>query len=635
MIEIEHENLFRYAVVNGINLFLGAGFSVLAKAGEKNLPVGDALKEELLDYFKRNKPSALNLSQLCQIIASTERNNLHNFFYSRFTVTDFPTEYKNLENLTIKAIFTTNIDDLVPKIFAYSEKYYINDILLRGPAIAGNRAIDYIPLHGNVAHGDEGYDFSPLEIASSFERDRDKWSGYTDRIQNTPTLYWGYRLEDAGVLQSLAKSSLAGKKRAESWIVLRSKDVEAIEYYASLGFQIIIADTNDLLKYVGELDLKQANAAVNTLLGKQFPEYKIPAISTVPVRSLRDFYLGAEPTWYDIFSGKIYETSHFGEIKNAIAGKKNVVLIGGAVTGKSTLLKQLATQLTGFGTTLYIEDITPEKAALLNRQIQKEGQSVIAFIDNAADASEAIQMLVNNSHIKIVASERDYIFDSVAHRFPSAKFLVKDISSLSAVDIQAIENHIPNDINHHAYIRPTDSLNSAVEPTFFEVISSTITDSSLADRFLDALKKYRKSNFIEHDILVAACYCYASHIPISIDIATAFCHPQNLNVLQVMKAMESMGSMLSQYEGTMAEQNQSYYVPRSRQVSEVVLQKIPVVDLRRVLEIFHSEVSTTKIGKYDVFKRNAYDARLIGRAFPNWKDGLLFYERAFVRDFSY
>jgi hypothetical protein len=177
MIEIEHESSFRHAALNGINLFLGAGFSVLAKAGEKNLPAGGALKDELIDYFDRPKPSELSLSQLCQIIASTQRDRLHSFFYSRFTVTDFPTEYKNIELLTIKAIFTTNIDDLVPKIFDSSQKYYVNDILLRGPAIAGNMAIDYIPLHGNVAHGDGGYDFSPLEIASSFERDQNKWFG--------------------------------------------------------------------------------------------------------------------------------------------------------------------------------------------------------------------------------------------------------------------------------------------------------------------------------------------------------------------------------------------------------------------------------------------------------------------------
>lgn len=47
---------------------------------------------------------------------------------------------------SVKAIFTTNIDDLIPKIFSESNKYYVNDVLLRGPVISGGSAIDYIPL---------------------------------------------------------------------------------------------------------------------------------------------------------------------------------------------------------------------------------------------------------------------------------------------------------------------------------------------------------------------------------------------------------------------------------------------------------------------------------------------------------
>lgn len=96
-----------------------------------------------------------------------------------------------------------------------------------------------------------------------------------------------------------------------------------------------------------------------------------------------------------------------------------------------------------------------------------------------------------------------------------------------------------------------------------------------------------------------------------------------------------MGSMLSHYEGALAESHQSYYVPRSRQLAEVVLYRIPVDDLRRVLETFHAEVSPTKIGRYDVFRRSGYDAKLIGRAFPDWREGLKFYEQAFYRDSSY
>ena len=136
------------------------------------MPVGDQLKIELLDHFQRPKPSLLSLAQICQILAKTQKNALIDFFRNRFVVTDYASEYSNLERAKIKGIFTTNIDDLIPKIFSHSSKYYINDVLLRGPVIAGSSAIDYIPLHGSVSHTSDDFDFSPLEIASSFERDR-------------------------------------------------------------------------------------------------------------------------------------------------------------------------------------------------------------------------------------------------------------------------------------------------------------------------------------------------------------------------------------------------------------------------------------------------------------------------------
>ncbi|WP_184853122.1 P-loop NTPase [Paraburkholderia tropica] len=635
MPQIQNEDLFRHALGEGMNFFLGAGFSVAAESCGKLLPVGDGLRSELLDHFKRSKPSSLTLPQLCQIISSTQREALGEFFSQRFTVEKFEPEYRNLERVNIRAIFTTNIDDLIPKIFADSQKYYVNDVVLRGPVISGGNAIDYIPLHGCVQHGDGKYDFSPLEIASSFDRDRDKWFGYVSRIQQTPTLYWGYRLEDAGVLQSLSKETAAGRGRAESWIVLRSKDAESIEYYGSLGFQTIIADTLELLKYLGQLPVKRAAGATRSLIGKHFGEFQIPPLAKVPVRSISEFYLGAEPTWYDVYSGKIHETEHFTAAKNAIASRKHVALTGGAVSGKTTLLRQLATRTTGFGQCLYIDEVTPEKAKLLTRDIDAEGQPVLLFIDNAADASEAIQILTKSNNIKVVAAERDYVFESVAHRFPKNQFFELDVSGLTPFDIQAVQDHVPNDVVRRQYEKAHDELAGDADPTFFEVITSTILKNSLADRFMQAVKELRTSNLPQHDLLLIACYCYACRVPISVDIGAAFCRIHGLSAEQTADNLRSMGSVLSPYEGALADTSQDYYVPRSREVSELVLRKIQPLELKRMLEIFHAEVSPTKIGRYDVFRRNAYDSQLISRAFSNWEEGLEFYEQATGRDSSH
>lgn len=414
--KIENENTFKGHLQKGINLFLGAGFSVGASGmfedRPKALPVGDGLRKEILKAFGRDEKSQMSLQQVCQVISTTQRDALNDFLRRRFKVIDFDKSYGNLERLSIKAIFTTNIDDLAFKIFENSQKYFINDISLRGPSIVGSSAIDYIALHGSIVHANsESLDFSPVEIASSFERDKDKWFGYVGRVQQTPTLYWGYGMADAGVLQALSKETIRGRERAPAWVTLRAEDDEAIEYYSSLGFQIIVTDTIDLLKYFGQIKIEKTAGAPKRLLDKRFSEYLVPAVNRVPVRTLAEFYLGAEPIWYDIFLGNLHKTKHFSVAQNSIAGGKDCLLIGAAVTGKSTLLKLLANSVSDSVQSLFIDDISPEKAQLLIKDIDAEGVKVAAFIDNAADAWEAIGVLGASRNVQIIAAERDYIFD--------------------------------------------------------------------------------------------------------------------------------------------------------------------------------------------------------------------------------
>lgn len=634
---IPNENLFLHSLAQGMNLFLGAGFSVAASSltsnnQEKTLPIGDGLKDELLSHFKRPSPSKLNLAQLCQILGSTQRNELVSYFEKRFNVTKFDPLYKNLERMNIKSIFTTNIDNLIFKLFEESNKYFVNDIILRGPSLAGASAIDYIALHGCITHGDGAYDFSPIEIASSFDRDKDKWFGYIGRIKTAPTLYWGYRLEDASVLQALAKNTNNDRVRADSWIVLRNNEPETVEYYESLGFQIIIGDTIELLKYFGQLSVPKVAGASKSLISKNFREYFLPTQASLPVRSLTEFYLGAEPTWFDIYSKKIYHTRYFAMSKDILFGTRNLMLIGAAVTGKSTLLKQLAHWFTDHGPVLFIEEITPEKAALLVRDIDAEGKEIFVFVDNAADASEGIQIMMRSPNISLACAERDYIYDSVSYRFPGSKFEVLDVSGLSDLDSQAVQRLIPHDIQRKQFEPSADQLEGVSQPTFFEVITSTITADSLVQRFMAAIRGFKKSKPTEHDLLLMACYLYTCRIPTSIDVATAFSRRFSVGAEKVLEVMESIGNLLSPYEGTLADSSQSFYVPRSRAVAEEVIWKIDSEDLRHMLEVFHEEVSPTKIGRYDIFRRNAYDAKIVGRAFPNWEDGLEFYLKVEHRD---
>lgn len=637
--KIENEDSFKRSLQNGVNLFLGAGFSVKARGmldGKlKSMPVGDMLRKELLHHFGRDPESKLPLAQLCQIISKTQRAALNDFFRSRFAVVEFDSEYMNLERVKINSIFTTNIDDLAFKIFAAGTQYYINDISLRGPSIVGASAIDYIALHGSITHSPtEVLDFSPVEMASAFERDKDKWFGYLGRIQKTPTLYWGYSMSDAGVLQALARETTNGRDRAPAWVTLREEDEEAIEYYSSLGFQIIVADTAELLKYIGQLRIEKSAGAPKRLITKRFQEYFPPDLNKVPVRSLTEFYLGAEPSWYDVYLGDLHKTKHFGIAENSINGGKNCLLIGAAVTGKSTLLKLLANSVPPPTQALVIDDITPEKATLLVKDIDKEGVKVIAFIDNAADAWEAISILATSPNIQIVAAERDYIFDSVSHRFPRRGFQIFSVSGLNPLDAQAVTDKIPAGVQRQTRPLKHDPLRGELDPTFFEVLDSCIAGHLLADRFMEALHELKNQAPEKHDLLLLVCYLYSCRVPTSVDVASAFLGDRVSDVTEVYQLLTSMNTLLGVYEGSLADSEQAFFVPRSRSVSEAVMRRVNPSDLRSLLTKFHADVSPTKIPRYDIFRRSAYDANLMQRAFANWEEGLQFYERCFSRDSS-
>jgi hypothetical protein len=126
---IESENTFKKALADGINLFVGSGFSLLAEdADGRQMPLGSQLLLELKDEFKIPDAENLTLAQLCTVLESERRDQLYAFLKKRFTVQKFDARYQALESLNIKTVFTTNIDNLIFKIFAGSRSRYLNDL---------------------------------------------------------------------------------------------------------------------------------------------------------------------------------------------------------------------------------------------------------------------------------------------------------------------------------------------------------------------------------------------------------------------------------------------------------------------------------------------------------------------------
>ena len=122
--EIELKNTLEKHLKSGVNLFTGAGFSTYAESQGLNLPVGDALKNEIIAKFP-SIPRTLGLPQLCTLLSATKKNELNDFLRKRFCVTKYDICYNNLMNVEIKNIFTTNIDNLIQNIFKDSRNCII------------------------------------------------------------------------------------------------------------------------------------------------------------------------------------------------------------------------------------------------------------------------------------------------------------------------------------------------------------------------------------------------------------------------------------------------------------------------------------------------------------------------------
>jgi hypothetical protein len=633
MITIELENTFRAALAEGINLFLGAGFSLFAM-DKKNrpMPLGSQLAQELIGEFNLAELTGLSLPQITTILESEKKDDFYKYLRGRFSVIQFDSNYEALDSLLIKTIFTTNIDNLVYKIFEKSLQNYINDVTLKGPAFKERNAIDYVPLHGSVVHESGQFIFNSMDIASSFQIDVDRWNYLIDRIQRFPTLFWGYSLEDSGVLQSLKLSSVKGKSHQPKWIMLQNENESNVKYFRALGFNIIVGNTIELLVYLRDLalDSKPKTVKVSNDTRNLFPSESVPPLGSVPVRPIFDFYLGFAPVWYDIFSGRIHKTSHYFKILESINSKKHTIVLGIPGCGKTTLMMQLASELNYNGHKLVIQSLSKEKASFLLKRLDDE--KALIFIDNISDDIEAVELLKNASNVLLVGFERDYNYEVISHLVDQQNTNTLEVTELSPQDIQQIYSRIPVEIRNNTFVEPQTG--PGVVPSILEVIELNINNPNIRERFHKVLNQLYQKSLEMHDLFVMICYVHSCRTPVSFDMAYSYLRKSIINWTEVYEITDNLGKLIAEYTDNFVDDGQDYFSPRSTVVAEAVISQVPSNDLKRVITTFHREVSSFRIAKYDIFKRRAFDANTMFKAFTDWKEGKEFYEYVISRDSS-
>ncbi len=119
----ENQKAFEKLITNnGMNLFLGAGFSVLSYDKEDTkLMLGFELKEYLIKHFELEKYKSYSLPKIASHLKRTRKSDLYYILKDKYFVDSFSHKYNCITKLPINNIFTTNIDNLCESVLVQRE----------------------------------------------------------------------------------------------------------------------------------------------------------------------------------------------------------------------------------------------------------------------------------------------------------------------------------------------------------------------------------------------------------------------------------------------------------------------------------------------------------------------------------
>lgn len=629
-IRIELEEILKQGIEKGINLFLGAGFSCECKNIDGEiLPLSKNLADELADKFKTPH---LDLTRVTAIIESKNKEELDSYLRKKFTIGEFDGLYKILDKLNIKSIYTTNIDNLIYEIYSDSSAFYINDTTLQGPSFRDRRAINYYPLHGCVLNKERSMVFTSLAVASSFSKSPKLWGDLFRSLESHPTIFWGYSLNDPGILETLNSIKTTGLDRSDKWLVLHEDSPEEEEYFKAIGFNIIVAKNIELLTYLN--DYIKTIPTATKLKGKTtkelFGEEFVPSNQkNVPVREINEFYLGAPPSWSDIFRPDLFKTSHFRAIQNSIFSSKDTIVIGIPGTGKTTLLMQLAAFTNFEGHKIILEFPTLERAK--NIIYSLAGEKAIIFVDNFTEEVQSFLEFHRHENITLIGFDREHNFEIISHMIDKKQFEIISVTTLSKTDIQEIYNRIPPTIQSKKLVEKANI--SDVEPSLFEFVNLNLTVPNINDRYKGLMEKLHHEDELLSEFLLLACFIHYCRTPFSFDMANSYFGDRISSYKDIYSLRDKLGALLIDNPITLLESDdQDYFSSRSVILSEVIIDKVRSDFLRRFLNIFVDNLPPYKIVNYRTFRKRGHDKYIAIRAFNNWEEGKAFYKKLMQDD---
>ena len=638
----DNEALFVSLVSNyGMNLYLGAGFSVYAdnETGEK-LPLGNEINKHLIDVFGLKTNREYTLSKSCQKIKKDNKDALERLLKETYRVKSFDKMYTGLCRLPIKNIITLNIDNLVERIYEdESSTKIIADNNITGP-LEKNNVVNLYKLHGSVTYPmGSDMSFTDKELTDLFVREPGLFNTVSLKLSSAPTLFWGTSFGDNDSLELICHSEIYSKSATPKWIVVYPSDnvEDTIEDLEDLGFNIVVADTKELMEYLCSLSFA-ASTKVKKYVYREYRE-NFPAnficneLERSSVRRpVMDFFSGAEPVISDILSSNVKRTSYFNQILQTIFSKRVTLITGIPGCGKSTLLMQLAFGKEIDGRKFWFNSIIKQEAEKLVKLV-KDDKNVTVFLDNLYSNVDAFEVLKGSSNIKLVLAERALNYEYVKRFLSISSDAIVDVSNLAASDIQNICLSMNKSSSDAIALMEKNENISLLEIVFF-----ASTNAQIKERISGYIKDLAefKDEKLKIDLLelyTLVNYTSSCGIPATMDMLYFYFGDLIENYEDIIYALKKMNKIIVETtdEELKIDESQDYLIMRSKLFAEKSIFLIPPEIFAHVLEKFLDKVSPHAIYRYDIFKRKAYDADFTRRAFSKTR-GIQFYEKLLLQN---
>lgn len=497
-----------------------------------------------------------------------------------------------------------------------------------------NNIVPMYKLHGSVTYPiDVKLSFTEEELHNLFVTDNNLFQTVGYKISLCPTVFWGTSLSDGNTAQLLCSAKLKGPIEMPKWIVLYPGDKKyevLCEEFSDRGFNIIGADTKDLLNYLGQMPFAihtPQKAYIYRKYRERFPgnfvcnELKKASIA----RPITDFFHGAEPQISDVLSSNIVKTSYFSTIQNAILKNNTTLLTGIPGCGKSTLLLQLAFSDEVSGHKFWFSNmIVPEAHRLCS--LIKDDKQAIVFFDNLYSNLEAYKILKAHK-IRMVVAERGINYEYVKSSLSIPANNIIDVSDLDENDIQSICRAMNKPSKDAIEMLRKKSSVSLLELVFLAYHSKT-TDARIKE-YIIAIKDLKDSE-LKIDLLeLYALVNYVSFcgVPISMDMFIFYFNNPSICYSDIYYALSKLNSIIVEdRDAGFYDSTQDYLSMRSKLFSQMSLHHVPRDVLKKVLQSFLTNVSSSIVYRYDIFRKKAYDADITVSTFTK-AEGVDFYTK--------